>query len=192
MRLGIDFDGTIADVTEAKIRYARERLGEDLTPLETNRAQGLPRLGERRYVQMVEATHATDWTLTMRPMLGAIEVLQALAEHHELFVITARNDDEIGWARAWLEPHGLPFRDVIHTSRGSKAAACETLAVDLMFDDSPLVLRELEPCALHLALIDADYNRHLDLPDRAHRVDGWPAFHSLVSTVPPHGVIEAR
>ena len=61
MRLGIDFDGTIADTTDAKIRYALERFGETVTPIETYSEDGMRRLGEERFREMVEASHATDW-----------------------------------------------------------------------------------------------------------------------------------
>jgi uncharacterized HAD superfamily protein len=183
MRLGIDFDGTIADTTDAKIRYALERFGETVTATETYSEEGMRRLGEERFREMVEASHGTEWTLTMQPMPGAVEALHDLGTEHELFVVTARNDDEIGWAREWLEPHGLPFIDVVHTSRESKAIACDALAIDLMLDDSPYVLRQLEESRLQLALIDAEYNRAGELPERTHRVEGWTGFADLVGGV---------
>ena len=52
-----------------------------------------------------------------------------------------------------------------------------------MLDDSPYVLRELEGSGLHLALIDAEYNRTGELPERVHRVEGWTGFADLVEQV---------
>jgi uncharacterized HAD superfamily protein len=183
MRLGIDFDGTVADITDAKIRFAREHFNEDITPRETYREHGIGRLGEERFIRMVHEAHATAWTLSMQPMAGALESLHTLAADHDLFIVTARNDDEIDWARQWLERHDLPIQDVLHTSREPKTAACESLGVHLMLDDSPYVLRGLAGTDLHLALIDAEYNRDDELPARTHRVEGWTAFEELVARV---------
>ncbi|MEZ4502270.1 MAG: hypothetical protein R3C39_06570 [Dehalococcoidia bacterium] len=182
MRLGIDFDGTVADTTEAKVRYALERFGERVTGLETTGPHGAERLGHERYLEMVEAVHRTEWTLSIAPMPGAIEALHALAEHHELFIVTARTHEEIGWAREWLRPHGVPFRGVVHTNREPKDAACDTLGIDVMLDDSLYVLRQLEGVGAHLALMDAEYNRAGDYPVRTRRVIDWSAFIDLVAT----------
>lgn len=183
MRLGIDFDGTVADTTEAKVRYALQHFGERVTGLETTGPHGAKRLGQERYVEMVEAVHQTEWTLSIVPMPGAIEALHALAERHDLFIVTARNDDEIGWAREWLRPHGVRFRDVVHTNRAPKDAACESLGIDVMLDDSPYVLRQLESLDTHLALMDAEYNRASEYPARTRRVIDWSAFTDLVATL---------
>lgn len=40
-----------------------------------------------------------------------------MAQDHDLYVITARNDDEIPFARDRLRAQGVPLRQIRHTRR---------------------------------------------------------------------------
>jgi 5'(3')-deoxyribonucleotidase len=181
MRIGLDFDGTIADITWAKIRYARDAFGVELLPEQTARATGIPVLGAERYEQLVDAVHGSDLSLQMPPMPGALEAIERLASTHELYIVTARTDPEAELARAWIEECGMYVDGFVHTVRGSKAAACLDLNVAVHLDDNPGVLADLGETLP--ALIDAPYNRAQPRDSRVQVVEHWHAFEALVESL---------
>ena len=178
MRIGLDFDGTFADVITAKIAYAREYFDVELAPHETWREQAVQRVGPERYEAMLAELFATDRTLEIAPLPGAIEVSHRLAERHELVVVTARNDAERGPAEAWLRQHEVPIARFVHTSRAPKPPVCADLGIGVLLDDwanSFIDMREETVSAL----LDAPHNGHVDEP-HITRVPDWHAFEALV------------
>jgi uncharacterized HAD superfamily protein len=184
MRIGIDFDGTIADASSAKIRYALERFGVELTPELTMRPGGVPVIGLERYEAMVADIFGTELTLEFEPMPGALEVLRRLAAEHEIYVVTARLDHEVDLAARWLETRGVEVRGVRHTARGPKTDACRELGLGLYLDDTPAELARLAEgglceAGLCAALLETPYNREDDRHAAVRLVPDWPAFEVL-------------
>jgi len=188
MRIGLDFDGTIIDTTAAKMRFAREAFGVELTALETWGAIGRERIGEERFVEMVRAAHE-ELTLTTPPMPGAAEAIRRLARDHQLFVVTARNDVEVRWAERWIATHAPAISAVVHTSRAPKLDACRELGVELMLDDIPGVLHEIAEAGVGAALIEAEYNRDTPRHARVRAVPHWRDFVALCATHPLDGAV---
>lgn len=178
MRIGLDFDGTIADTTGAKIRYAREVFGLELNALETWRAVGEPRLGAERFREMVVAAHHEHTEFT-EPMPGVLEVIERLAVDHQLFIVTARTDAEVEWARRWVTARALPVQAVEHTNRASKLEASRRLGLDVLLDDSPPVLLDIAEAGIGAALIETEYNRALPRHLAIELVQHWPHFEEL-------------
>jgi uncharacterized HAD superfamily protein len=179
MRIGIDFDGTIADITTAAILYGREHWGVELRPEQTWGASGIEVVGGReRYDQMFRDLHTTPLGLEVPPMPGALDVLSRLAEEHEIHVVTARNEDEGEWARRWLERHGLTVAGVCCTSRAPKLDACRELRLSVLFDDFVDNFKHLGPSTA-AALLDAPYNRDLQREPHIRLVEHWHAFEAL-------------
>jgi uncharacterized HAD superfamily protein len=192
MRIGLDFDGTIADSASAKIRYAGERWGVDLTPAQTMRPGAVPLLGRERYDAMVADVFGSELSLEMEPMPGALEALSRLGAEHELYVVTARLDHEVGLAARWLSRHGIEVRAIRHTSRGPKDDACRTLGVAVHLDDSPGELVRLAEgglCAegLCAALLETAYNAGDERHEALRLVPDWPAFEALCAELAGRG-----
>jgi 5'(3')-deoxyribonucleotidase len=181
LRIGLDFDGTIADITWAKLRYARETFGVEMAPEATWGTAGREVLGEERYAQLVEAVHGTSFSVEMPPMPGAVETMRRLREHHELYIVTARLDHEAELAHEWLERHGVQVDGFFHTCRTSKASHCLDLGLSVHLDDSPVVLEDLGDTLP--ALIDAPYNRAQPRHERVRMVEHWRAFEVLVESM---------
>lgn len=178
MRIGLDFDGTIADTTTAKIRFARETFGVELSALETWGQVGRERIGDERFMEMVRAAHE-ELTLAAPPMPGATEAIARLARDHELYVVTARNDVEVPWAERWVAAHAPAIREIVHTSRAPKLDACRALGVELLLDDIPAVLHDIAEAGLDAALIEAEYNRDAPRHERVRAVPHWREFVAL-------------
>ena len=135
MRIGIDFDGTFADVVQGKIALARELFAIELPPDRTWPAEAASVIGEERYALLEGVLYGTSRTSEIPPVDGSVEVSRRLAEHHELIVLTARTDKERGPAEAWIERHAVPITRFIHTNRAPKPPVCAELGIDILLDD---------------------------------------------------------
>jgi 5'(3')-deoxyribonucleotidase len=178
VRIGIDFDGVLADVVRAKIAFALERFGVTLEPHETWRADAIERIGFERYNGMLRDLFGTARTLDIAPIAGALEVSNRLAEQHELIVLTARTDEERGPAEAWIRQHEVPISRFIHTSREPKPPVCAALGIDVLLDDWETNFIDMREETVSV-LLDAPHNTHVEEP-HITRVEDWLAFEQLV------------
>lgn len=92
--IGFDLDGVIADTAAAFIRIACEQHNycsfslEDITSFELEGCIDMPvDLVDSIFKDIIADSLATD----LQPMLGAMDVLTDLAEHHPITIITARH-----------------------------------------------------------------------------------------------------
>ncbi|MGE0229829.1 MAG: hypothetical protein AB7I38_07805 [Dehalococcoidia bacterium] len=179
LRIGLDFDGVVHDVTGVKQRYARDAHGLDL-----GRADVWPPLVHdyltvAEHAELVRVSHLTPLSGEREAMAGALEAIVRLAREHELFIITARTDEEAHLAREWLRVLGLPLRAVHHTSGASKLSVCRAVGVSLLLDDSPRVTREVSQPDVQAVLFSTPYNDGEELPAEACSVADWPSFVAL-------------
>lgn len=131
-RLGFDFDGVIADTAEAFIRlcceeydYCSIRL-EDITDFEVERCLDM----DRDIVEAVFARILRDSIGSgLRPMEGAVEVLEELTGHGPVTLITARPEPDpvLKWIESVMPPA---------VSRGIRVVAMGE------HDDKPRYVRE--------------------------------------------------
>jgi uncharacterized HAD superfamily protein len=182
MRIALDFDGTIADAAGAKVRYAQERWGVELTAALSMRPGALPLLGEERYEEMIRDVFGTAMSVEMEPMPGAVDAMTRLGAIHDLHIVTARFDHEGEFATQWLQRHGLKVRSMNVTNRGAKVDHCVGLGAEILLEDSP---GELARFADHdhrvaMALLDTPYNANDERPESWHLVPDWVAFEALV------------
>ncbi len=179
MRIGLDFDGTIADASGGKMRYAAERWGVTLTRAQTMRPGAIPLLGRERYEQMIGDLFGSALTEEMEPMPGALDALRRLGAEHDLYVVTARLDHEVAFATQWLETHGVGIRELRNSARGRKAAPCAALQLAVMLEDSPAELAALPVAAPAAVLLATPYNAEDARADHWHEVPDWAAFETL-------------
>jgi uncharacterized HAD superfamily protein len=183
MRIALDFDGVIHDITAVKQRYARLVHGLELDRADVWRPRVLDHLTEDEHRALVAASHTTPLGDHTEAMSGALEGIAGLAAEHDLYVITARTDEEVPFAREWLRGLGIPLRQIRHTRRQSKLEYCEALGVHLLFDDLPYVLRGLEGSAVRPVLLQTPYNSGEAIPAEVSVVPDWPSFVELCSTL---------
>lgn len=174
LRIGVDFDGTLADTVAAAAAYLRDIEGIELTPEERTWPPGVRHLGGERFGQMLADERFVE-RLEFVP--GALEVTRSLMENADVFLVTARHEWQTDPVHRWLKSHGLRFAGVASTSYEQKTVACRDLRLDVHFDDMRAhtegVMRETETI---LALLAAPWN---DLvPARGDHSRGEPHVHA--------------
>lgn len=174
VRIGLDFDGVIADTIPSMVAYAREHMQLDLLPEECVTPGGPLRLGVDAYREFVRATHATPFALAFRPTNGTLDSLPRLGREHDLVIVTARESAALDNAKRWLDDLGLArCIAAVHSSFGpTKSKLVGTLDLDCFVDDIPSTF-EAWPGGVSSLLWDASYNRSVSPPASVERIHGW-------------------
>ena len=161
MRIGLDFDNTIACYDSAIARLA-----ENMFDLPSH----LPRtkLGVRDYLR--GQGRESDWTIFQGELYGpgmqyaevyqgALETMLLLsAEGHELFIISHRSKTPYAgpsydlheaarcWVKQRLQSHGLFSKDQVYflESKNEKVRMIGMLGCELFLDDLPEVLEDAD------------------------------------------------
>lgn len=165
IRIGIDFDGTTADVNAVKSRWIESELGLLIEPWECNRTDCVPAIGQETYERMSGIVYQQDSLMATPEITGFTKAIGGLLERgFELHLVTARPDDLLLVAKEWLSGRDLVdlFTD-FHSSDGtSKEAICQQFGLKALVDDDE---RHLTALSAEAILIQhGRYKPPLNLP----------------------------
>jgi hypothetical protein len=183
--IALDFDGCIAYGANAKMRYAKEVFGVELTLGQT--ADDHSPLGPLRYRQMMNVV-GSECIDEYELAPDCREVLVSLTEEgFETVVVTSRSDRQLYAARWFSENHGLPIERFINTNNASKKVVCEELGAIALLDDTLRKLREVEGSDTVLYFLKQQWNsfEHEEASglESIVPVDNWPGFHQKVREI---------
>ncbi|MDA0270793.1 MAG: hypothetical protein DWG83_00620 [Chloroflexi bacterium] len=189
MRIGLDFDDTIADFSALLVVQVEQRFGLDLRALHAEGKPGRPIAGAEVWDAMILEMLETDLTLAMPPKPEALEVSRRLAERHELVVLTSRYDREMPYLHAWLERYALPVSSVLWTNRGSKAPPATEHSLAVLFDDTARNFDDfVEHPTLPALFVGAGMSpRAAEYGAHVRPVNHWQEFEVLVRQMETEG-----
>ncbi len=165
-RIAIDMDEVLADTLPVHLRAYNSRFSSALT---------MEDLSGRSFYEAIPSEHATPardllrekgFFLSMNPMPGSREVVEALCENYEIFVATAAMEFPTSFAEKyeWLKIHFPSIPDTHIVFCGDKSI----LRTDFLIDDSP---RHFEKFQGEGIVFTAPHNIH---ETRYRRVENWP------------------
>ncbi len=198
MRIGIDFDDTIAAATKAIIKLHNRQYGTNYKWEEATdhhlenvlEGAGTKEEWEAKLNEFFSAKNIEH----LDPVAGAIPAIDALKKAgHELYIITARSDSDVEATELWLARHffsswpttfaGVHYgrsRDADPTRRRLKSALCRELGIELMIDDTLGNARDCAEAGIRVLLLDQPWNQvggagagEPPLPAGVERVRGW-------------------
>lgn len=178
MRIGLDFDDTLADFRALLQVQARERFA-----IELGRGQrGADLVGAERWEPFIAELLEGEHTLRLAPREGALDVTRRLAERHELVVLTARHDREVVHLPAWLSKQGIRVAEIIATNRESKAPIATRLGLSVHLDDTPSVLEAFDAghATVPALLLGGWAPPPESPPAHLRTIERWLAFEAVV------------
>jgi uncharacterized HAD superfamily protein len=178
-RIGVDFDDVLASTGEAVIDWHNKKYGTDHA-LEDLKNFGFEHMWNCSVDVAVERVHEFYPTTPETPPIpGAISGIKALAEKHELVLITGRSDIAVDVTHAWLEKH-LPgifettyFTNQFHGEKKmSKAEFCRAHNIDILIDDFMGTAENVSKEGIPVLLYDRPWNQG-EIPEKVTRVHSW-------------------
>lgn len=192
MKIGIDTDGVLTDMSDYLIKTGIKRLKRE--PINPN-AYSIEEMFDASKWEVIK--HGlpifVDYCKNCPPRADTSKVIQKLNDKgHELFEITARKfvmmKNPIGaYSRKilleWYKNNALKFKKVVFCSEKNtaveKTKACTELGVKVMVEDRPEIAEYLANNGITVLLFDAPYNQGLS-GETIHRVYGWNDVYKFI------------
>ena len=182
MRIGIDMDGVLTDLTRFVTDYGRKFCYENnikyrIHPEEYNEASALGVSEENTYKfwNKYLPYYATEYPTRE----FASEVIKKLKENNEIYIVTARNEDGLPqelhgkmkeFVNAWLEKNEIQYDEIIYT-KGSKLPFCLDNNIDIMIEDAPMNIKDIST-KIPVLCFDNSYNKGIE-GENITRVYSW-------------------
>ncbi|HDK44323.1 MAG TPA: hypothetical protein ENG91_07215 [Desulfobacteraceae bacterium] len=164
-RLGFDFDGVVADTAEAFIRLSCEEYGDcsfslaDITSFEVERCLDMnPELVETIFGRIL----VDPVGVGLKPMPGAVRVLEELTGYATVTLVTARPDPEP--IRTWFESltdaaTSDGIRIVAMGAHDDKPRHIKGYGIEYFIDDRAETCRQLEQAGINPIVFSQPWNQ---------------------------------
>lgn len=138
MRIGIDFDGTLADTNSVKSHWILSELGLRVPPWRCDRTACVPLIGEAAYTRMAADVYEHTSAQNLPEVPNALDAVRLMQSVHTLVVVTARKDKLAEIALDWLsrrsQTTNVPLVS-ISPERPTKAEVCCSEKISVLIDD---------------------------------------------------------
>lgn len=183
VRIGVDFDGVIANTGELQKYVARELFGKNISPschYSTSVKEGNLTKDEARIV-FNETYQNQKYISSLKEQPNAKKTLRALIDSGvHLEIITSREEKEFDFAQKWLKQNGIyvPVKSVVNEN---KTKACNGL--DIYVEDIPYQIGSLKEIVPRIVLFNSYDNKESILTDEERkqvkgieRISNWNQF----------------
>jgi hypothetical protein len=187
--IAIDFDGVIADSDTAKLKFAREEMGLNVTEEQIKHHYFLQIFGEARgdqlYRRIIRTIYHSERMLEVALVAGAREGLAALENCGWRYVVITSRAGSVNqegssayWGWKVMRQNGIEIEkdNFINVNEGSKLEACLSRRCHGLVDDDYSKLVDVIAGGLQGFLFTTRTNRRAEQeysPFLAKRVDDW-------------------
>lgn len=192
MRIGIDCDGVLTDISQCICEYGKKwfkRKPGNLTGYSASEIFECSKKEEFQFGFHYFFKYCREWP----PRENAVEIIAMLqSDGHQLYEITARNfttsKSPLGWYskyvfKSWLRRNKISISEIYycseHNSPEDKLKGCQFYDVDLMIDDKPEVALYLSKHEITVLLFDAPYNQDV-CGKNIIRVMDWKEIYKII------------
>ena len=181
LRIGLDFDGVIADSMKIKARVANELFGQKIYWGDFKREIVVGHwLTEEEYNTVNELTYRSwQYGKLIEPVAGAkFSIAWFKNLGYDLLIVTSRSGKIFDVAEQWLEREKLNLIPIIGIGyKKNKAPILSAWSADIYIDDDLDKLLPLVGLIENLFLFSWPYNQHEILPPEIKRIEnGWEEF----------------
>jgi len=188
LRIGLDFDGVIANTPHLKSIVAKELFNVDIDPEDMLASHVFENniMDIDAYHQLQQEIYFDhpEWHHQLQPIKGALEGIGTLQlKGHLVYCITSRTPEAVGLARQWFETHALLIEVHDTASHPDKTEIAKILALDAFIDDDPQFLEPLIGVVPHLLLYSWKYNEAYTEPKEIKRTRSWDDIQARIRTI---------
>lgn len=172
MRIGIDIDGVLVDIVRFIADYGSKFCYENgikytVKSDEYDEAKALGITYEQ--TEKFWNTYLTFYATKYPAREFANTVIKKLRENHEVYIITARNEEGLPketygkmqeMVRKWLEDNEIEYDKLIFTEE-NKLDTCLANKIDIMIDDAPHNVKQVST-KIEVFCFDNPYNAKLE------------------------------
>ncbi|OGO20315.1 MAG: hypothetical protein A2Z14_18520 [Chloroflexi bacterium RBG_16_48_8] len=171
----IDFDGTIADTNTLKSRWILNHLGIQIPPYACDKTTCVSKIGLNQYTRMAVEVYKADHSLKVQPIPGSLQALNALHEHGPIYVVTARDPEELLVVSEWLSLEKLDqyITRLLPTNGVSKISLAESLNCQVLIDDD--IRHLVSDSSQHLLriLLKIGHDEEMEMPPNVKLCTSW-------------------
>ena len=183
MKIGLDFDGVIADCGDLKREGALRLFGVDI-PVEKFKREIVVNeeiLTNNQYTELQKKIYETrELGLLAKIVEGAKEYIELLkSENHTLTIVTSRHKNGLLIAKEWAVSNGidLPFVGC----EGSKESYCRDLELDVFVDDDFDKIESVANVVKYNFLFSWGYNESVGEKPISTRIHSWRELYEKIS-----------
>lgn len=172
MKIGIDIDGVITEIArftgDYGIKFCYDNNIEYTIKddeYDETKALGITEEQAEKFWNTYLEFYATKYPARS----FASEVIKKLKQNHEIYIITARNEDGLPresygrmqeFVKKWLIDNDICYDELIF-SVGSKLPYCLENEIDIMVEDSPQNVKDISS-KIPVLCFDNSYNKHIE------------------------------
>lgn len=181
--IGVDIDGVITDESHPNdniwhhelCQYLGQNIKRIKDSYHLDQAYDLP-LG---LINAFLEQELTNIYHKVRPLTGAIETLQELAEQgFKVILITARHDEHRSITEEWLHRHQIPYSALLHDD--DKAPRAVQRNIKLFIEDNAHNAEQISEKNIPVLLMNKYHNKYLSENEKIIRVDTWSKIREFI------------
>ncbi|MBR9700702.1 hypothetical protein GOV11_02450 [Candidatus Woesearchaeota archaeon] len=181
MKIGLDFDGVLANAVEMKVQATYDLFGIYIPPAKMKKKfiLGEKLLTNKQYEDMrCHMYGSPEYHSTMRPVDGMAEYINKLWIGNTFRIITSRNAEWGHLAQEWLWNQGVKDIPLYTVNRAPKTERAEGL--DVFIDDDIKKLKELKDTVKHRFHFIWPHNEHEINKKVAEPVKSWEEIYGKI------------
>lgn len=191
MRIGVDLDDVLAELLIGLDKYHNEIYKTNFS-LEDHIDFDLSKIWKCSKEEMKKRVYDfydSDFVIReVKPLEGAVEVIDKLSKEHDLVLITSRPEFLKQRTIDWLEKYfPSKFNKVFFTSQfaeknvlKTKGDLCLELGINLMIEDCFEYAMDCASKNVDVLLVDRPHNQIGDLPEKIRRVKNWEEIYLII------------
>jgi uncharacterized protein len=174
VRIAVDIDSTLHHYWDQLSTIAKRRFGVDL-PYDEQITWRIWQLRPEQVRACVAESHKEVYVLAAVPYPGAVEAIRGWHEAgHFIHVTSHRTTDAHDATERWLRQIELPY-DELYCSF-DKVARCREIGIDVLIDDSPMILARALEAGITPATIEHPWNHDLREEEDILSAPDWPGL----------------
>ena len=183
MRIGIDIDGVLQNISEFILDYGSKYCYDngikfEIHPNEYDESKSLGISNDE--AEKFWNKYLVEYVTNYKPRKFAREVIDILKEKNEIYIITSRNEyglpkEEYGHmqelTKSWFEKNKI-YYDKLIFSPENKVNICLNNNIDIMIEDWDKNIKELSDAGINVVCFDNPYNKN-NVNENIPRIFSW-------------------